>query len=124
MKKHTNKHHHLARRKMSHILDEIYTALLHYGSDVANLRILRQEEGLRLFATSNFLPEHMHHMERMAELLQPAVRSPAMVEEYWELAGEDQYTSDSELALVGQIADEASVQIEGNRVEIDLLVRF
>ena len=124
MKKHTNKHHHLARRKMSHILDEIYTALLHYGSDVANLRILREQEGLRLFATSNFVPEHRHHIERMAELLQPAVRSPAMVEEYWELAGEDQYTSDSELALVGQIADEAAVRIEGNRVEIDLFVRF
>ena len=124
MKKHTNKHHHLARRKMSHILDEIYTALLHYGSDVANLRILREQEGLRLFVTSNFLPQHREEIERMGELLQPAVRSPAMVEEYWELAGEDQYTSDGEIALVGQMADAASFQIEGNRVEIDLFVRF
>jgi len=124
MKKHVNKHHHLARRKMSHILDEIYTALLHYGSDEANLRIVKEEDGLRLFVSSDYLPEHRHHIERMGELLQPAVRSPAMVEEYWELAGEDQYTSDSELALVGQMADDASLSINGSSVEIELFVAF
>ena len=109
---------------MSHILDEIYTALLHYGSGEADMRIVREQEGMRLFVSSDFLPEHRHHIERMAELLQPAVRSPAMVEEYWELAGEDQYTSDSELALVGQMADEAKLSIDGNDVKIELFVAF
>ena len=119
-----HKHLHLARRKMGHILDEIYTALLHYGSMEVDLRIVREDEGLRLFVDSNFDQEHMHHIERMRELLQPAVRSAAMVEMYWELAGEDRYTSDSEMALVGQMADEAQLTVDGNRVRIEILVKY
>lgn len=119
-----HKHLHLARRKMGHIIDEIYTALLHYGSHEVDLNIAREDEGLSLVVDSNFEPEHLHHIERMAELLQPEVRSPAMVEMYWELAGEDRYTSDSEMSLVGQMADEATVVIEDGRVHIKLLVRY
>lgn len=124
MKKNHHKHLHLARRKMSHIIDEIYTALLHAGGDEIELKIRKEETGLRLFAQGNFLEEHRHDMERMSEILQPVIRSAAMVEEYWELAGGDQYTSDSELALVGQMADEASVEIRGNEVDIELFVSF
>ena len=119
-----HKHLHLARRKMGHIIDEIYTALLHFGSHEVDLNIVREDEGLSLVVDSNFEPEHLHHIERMAELLQPEVRSPAMVEMYWELAGEDRYTSDSEMSLVGQMADEATVVIEDGRVHIKLLVRY
>jgi len=122
MKVHKNLH--LARRKMGHIIDEIYTALLHYGSREVDLRIVREEKALRLFVDSNFDPDHLHHIERMAELLQPSVRSMAMVEMYWELAGEDQYTSDSEMSLVGQMADEASLTVNGERVHIELLVKY
>ncbi len=119
------KHHkHLARRKLGHIIDELYVALLHCGSEEVDLRILREAEGLRLFVKGDFLPEHLHHIERMGELLQPAVRSAAMVEEYWELAGEDRYSSESEMALVGQMADEAALSITGNRVEIELFVSY
>jgi len=120
----SHKHLHLARRKMGHIIDEIYTALLHYGSREVDLRIVREEKALRLFVDSNFDPDHLHHIERMAELLQPSVRSMAMVEMYWELAGEDQYTSDSEMSLVGQMADEASLTVNGERVHIELLVKY
>ena len=123
MKKH-HKHLHLARRKMGHIIDELYTSLLHYGSGDVDLHIKKEENGLRLMVKSNFSPEHTDHIERMGELLNPAVRSPAMVEEYWELAGEDQYTSDSEMALVGQMAEEAVLVIEGNQVKIELFVAF
>lgn len=124
MRKYHHKHMHLARRKMSHIVDELYTALLHYGSEDVDLHIRRTESGLKLFVQSNFAPEHIEHIHRMEELLNPAVRSPAMVEEYWELAGEDQYTSDSEMALVGQMAEEAVLVIEGNQVKIELFVAF
>lgn len=119
-----HKHLHLARRKMGHILDELYTALLHYGSEEVRMRIVREDKGLRLFVESNFNPEHLEHVERMARLLKPEVRSPAMVEMYWELAGEDQYTSESEMALVGQMADEAELKIEGERICIEILVAY
>lgn len=123
MKVHS-KHLHKARRKMGHIIDEIYTALLHYGSDEVDLNISREEKGLRLFVKSDFAPEHLHHIQRMGELLRPAVRSAAMVEMYWELAGEDRYTSDSELALVGQMADEATLHVDGQTVRINLFVAY
>lgn len=119
-----HKHLHLARRKMGHIIDEIYTALLHYGSQEVALNIMREEKGLYLLVDSNFEPEHLRHVQRMAELLQPEVRSPAMVEMYWELAGEDRYTSDSEMSLVGQMADEAAVVIDGNKVHIKIFVKY
>ena len=120
----SHKHLHLARRKMGHIIDEIYTALLHYGSREVALNIVREDKGLYLLVDSNFDPEHLNHIERMAELLQPEVRSPAMVEMYWELAGEDRYTSDSEISLVGQMADEAAVAIGGNKVHIKIFVKY
>lgn len=119
-----HKHLHLARRKMGHIIDEIYTALLHYGSEEVNLRIVREENGLRLHVDGDFNAEYREEIERMGELLQPEVRSPAMVEMYWELAGEDQYTSESEMALVGQMADEAELMIDGEKVHINLLVAY
>lgn len=119
-----HKHQHLARRKMGHIIDEIYNALLHYGSDEVRLDIVREPDGLRLRVDSNFDEEHLSQIERMGSLLQPTVRSAAMVEMYWELAGEDQYTDESEMALVGQMTDEASLQIDGDRLHIELLVKY
>jgi len=119
-----HKHLHLARRKMSHIIDEIYTALLHYGSEEVDLHIVREAKGLRLRVEGDFNEEYLGNIQRMGELLQPAVRSEAMVEMYWELAGEDQYTSESEMSLVGQMADEASLTTEGSKVRIEIFVAY
>lgn len=119
-----HKHLHLARRKMGHIIDEIYTALLHYGSGEVDLRIVREKEGLRLIVHGDFKEEYREEVERMAQLLQPEVRSPAIVEMYWELAGEDQYTSESEMALVGQMADKAELTMLDEQIIIELFVAF
>ena len=102
------KHLHMARRKMCRVIDELYTLLLRSGGEAVDLHIRREAEGLRL----------------LAEGVQPEVRNAALVEEFWELAGGDQYTSDSELALVGQMVDEASIQVGEKRVEIALYIRF
>lgn len=119
-----HKHLHLARRKMGHIIDEIYTALLHYGSEEVELRIVREENGLRLFVKGDYSSEYKEEIARMGELLQPAVRSPAMVEMYWELAGEDQYTGESKMAIVGQMADEAALVVEGRTVNIEIYIAY
>lgn len=119
-----HKHLYLARRKMSRIFDEIYTALLHCGSNEVSMRIVREESGLRLYAEADFDHQHQEDLQRMKRLLQPAVRSAAMVEEYWELAGEDQYASESELALVGQMCEEANVKIDSGRVCVELYVTY
>ena len=58
---------HLTRRKMSRIVDEIYTALLHCGSEEVDFRIVRETNGLRLFVQADFTSEHREDIERMVE---------------------------------------------------------
>ena len=115
---------HLARRRMNHILSELNHALLLAGCREIELRLIREEAGLRLRIRTEFAPENRQVMERMASLLQPAVRDPALVETYCDLAGEDQYTSDSEMALVGQMLDGAAVELDGAAVEMNLYIAF
>lgn len=115
---------HTARRKMSHVMDEISTALLLAGGTEMNWSVRREAEGFRLQVKGNFDPGHRGEMVRMAELLQPAVRNPAMVEEFWELAGGDRYTTDSELVLVGQMVDTAAVEVEQEDLSMELSIRF
>ena len=119
-----HKHIHLARRKMSRMVEEIYTALLLSGGRRVTLEILREDEGLRLRARGDFDEGRREQVGEMVRLLQPAVRNPALVEEFWELAGGDQYTSDSELALVGQMVDRASAAVGEGQVELDLFIAF
>lgn len=118
------KHIHLARRRMSHVIDELYTALFRAGGKEVDIRLLKEESGLRLFVKGDYSLEHRHDMDRMAEMLQPEVRDMGMVEAFWELAGGDQYTSDSELALVGQIIDSAKVTVTENCVDMELYLSF
>lgn len=118
------KHIHMARRRMSHVIDELYTALFRAGGREVDLRLVKEEEGLRLLVKGDFSPEHRHDMERMAEILQPEVRDMGLVEAFWELAGGDQYSSDSELALVGQIIDDAKVTVGESSVQMELYLSF
>ena len=118
------KHLHIARRKMCRVIDELYTVLLRSGGKAVDLHIRREEEGLRLLAEGDFSAEHYSDMKRLAEMLRPVRRNVALVEEFWELAGGDQYTSDSELALVGQMVDEAQVQVGDERIYIELYILF
>ncbi len=115
---------HMARRKMSHIIDELYSALFRAGAGEVELRLHKEEKGLRLHVVSDYTPEHRREVERMAEMLQPVLRNPALVEAYWELAGGEQYTSDSEMNLVGQMLDETRVDIGEQKVEMELFLSF
>lgn len=118
------KHIHMARRKMSHVIDELYTALFRAGGKEVDIRLTKEENGLRLYVKGDYSAEHRRDMERMAEMLQPEVRDLGLVEAYWELAGGDQYTSDSELALVGQIVDDAKIFVGETVVEMELYLSF
>ena len=118
------KHMHMARRKMSHVIDELYTAMFRYGAKDVDLHMKKMDDGLHLYIISDYLPEHRRDLERMAEMLHPEVRNLALVEAYWELAGGDQYTSDSEMSLVGQMLDDAKVKVGDDRVEMELFLSF
>ena len=114
----------MTRRRMNHVISELSNALLLAGGKQIDLHLLREDSGLRLRIEGDFSPEHQRGMERMVRLLQPQVRDPALVESYWELAGGDQYTSESELALVGQMVDASQVTVDAGRVRMDLFLAF
>lgn len=115
---------HMARRRMNHVVSELNHAMLLAGCRELNLRLVREEEGLRLHIRGGFAPENRAMVERMAALLQPAVRDPALVETYGELTGEDQYTEQGEIALVGQMLDESRVVVEPGRVKMELYLAY
>ena len=46
------------------------------------------------------------------------------METYGELTGEDQYTEQGEIALVGQMLDESSVVVEPGRVRMNLYLAY
>ena len=112
-----------ARRRMNRVISELSHALLMAGGQEIDLHLSREEAGLRLRLEGDFHPEHQQVMERMAKLLQPLVRDPALVETYGELTGEDQYTEQGEIALVGQMLDESSV-VEPGRVRMNLYLAY
>ena len=118
------KHMYRARRRMNHVVSELSHALLLAGGSEIDMRLIREEAGLRLTIEAAVAPEALPGIERMASLLQPAVRNPALVETYGELTGEDQYTDENELALVGQMVDESRVVVETGRVRMNLFLAF
>ena len=97
------KHMYRARRRMNHVVSELSHALLLAGGSEIDMRLIREEGGLRLYLEGNFDPEHQRGMERVARLLQPAVRDPA---------------------LVGQMVDESRVVVETGRVRMNLFLAF
>ena len=104
--------HPQARQKMSRVIDEIGAALFACGAT----------EGLRLLVQGDYLPVNRPKLERLGKLLQPEIRDPALAETFWELAGADLADDTSELALVGQILDDARVTLGDTQVEMELFV--
>ena len=70
----------------------------------------------------DYLPANRAKLERLGKLLQPEIRDPALAETFWELAGADLAHDTSELALVGQILDDARVTLGDTQVEMELFV--
>lgn len=113
-----------ARRRMNRVLSELSHALLMAGGREIDMRLTREENGFRLRLEGDFSPEHQQAMERMAKLLQPLIRDPALVETYGELTGEEQFSDEGEIALVGQMLDESTVTVDSGKVKMNLYLAF
>ena len=114
--------HPQARQKMSRVIDEIGAALFACGATEVSLRLKKEPEGLRLLVQGDYLPANRPKLERLGKLHQPEIRDPALAETFWELAGADLAHDTSELALVGQILDDARVTLGDTQVEMELFV--
>ena len=64
---------------MNLVISELNNALLMAGCREIGLRLVREEQGLRLYIQGQYAPEYQHSVERMADLLQPEFRDPALV---------------------------------------------
>lgn len=114
--------HPQARQKMSRVIDELGAVLFSCGANELSLKLKKEPEGLRLLVSSDYTPENRPRLERLQKLLQPEIRDPALAETFWELAGADLAHDTSELALVGQILDDARVDIQDACIDMDLFV--
>ena len=112
------------RRKMSRVMDELYTALFLSGAKEVQMTVNREEEGYRLRLTADYDRQYRDRLEKLCQLLQPEERNPALVETYWELTGGDPYSDESELSLVGHMLDVASVTVSEERVAMALFMRY
>ena len=117
-----NRHSQMVRQRMARVMDEVYHALFQAGASRVRMEVERLAEGYRLRAEADYDPRYRDQLERLERLLRPSERNPALVETYWELAGGDPYSGDSELALVGHMLDEASVRLGEGTVALDLLI--
>ena len=97
--------HPQARQKMSRVIDEIGAALFACGATEVSLRLKKEPEGLRLLVQGDYLPVNRAKLERLGKL-----------------AGADLADDTSELALVGQILDDARVTLGDTQVEMELFV--
>lgn len=114
--------HPQARQKMSRVIDEIGAALFACGATEVSLRLKKEPEGLRLLVQGDYLPGQPPEARAAGKALPAEIRDPALAETFWELAGADLAHDTSELALVGQILDDARVVLGEQSVEMELFV--
>ena len=118
-----SRHEETIRKKVSRVMDELHNALFQAGATRVNTVVERREDAYCLILEADYDPACRHDVERMERLLQPEERNPALVEAYWELAGGDGHSGDSELSLVGHMVDHARTAVENERVRLELEIR-
>ena len=84
--------------------------------------VQREETAYRLLLEGDYDAAFRHEVERMERLLHPEERNPALAETYWELAGGDGHSGDSELSLVGHIADQVDTVVADGRVRLEVVI--
>ena len=112
------------RKWMNHVISEVDNAIILAGGREIDLRLRKSDDGLRLYLRGDFNPDKREDMLRMAGILQPAVKDPALLATYADLTGDDQYTSDSELTLVGHMLDSAKVEVDEREVRMELYIAY
>ena len=68
-----------ARRRMNHVIRELSHALLLAGRKALDMRLPKEENGLRLPMDSALSTEHQRHMEHMATLIPTKFRYPPVL---------------------------------------------
>ncbi len=109
-------------RKMSKIVDELMIFFFNIGSKNVQMDMRALEDGCELTLTSHYQPEMQRKIESLKRFLvvENKTKDAAMEELFWELAGVNSQAPESQLPLVGQMLDRASVEVEGDTVKLVL----
>jgi len=113
---------HIKKRILKSI-EELMLFFFSVGAKDISTHFERKENGYILTVSGDYDPQKIEHLKHLEEHLN-APKDPAVLECFWELAGESDVTSDSELYLVGQMADKAVLNITPERAEVILEKTF
>ena len=103
-------------KKMTRIMDELTYFFFSVGSQGIQINLLRLENGC-----SPSERARVNDLERFLQV-EESERDQSLEEFFWQLAGSNRNGGgqDSELHLIGQMIDRASVQITDERVDLVL----
>ena len=108
-------------KKMTRIMDELTYFFFSVGSQGIQINLLRLENGCELHFSSGYSPSERARVNDLERFLQveESERDQSLEEFFWQLAGSNRNGGgqDSELHLIGQMIDRASVQITDERSE-------
>ena len=111
-------------KKMTRIMAELTYFFFSVGSQGIQINLLRLENGCELHFSSGYSPSERARVNDLERFLQveESERDQSLEEFFWQLAGSNRNGGgqDSELHLIGQLIDRASVQITDERVDLVL----
>ena len=111
-------------KKMSKIIDEMTGFFLRMGADDIQMELRKLSEGFQLKITSNYLPGQRERLEDLNRFLTVKEKDEGLEEFFWQVAGVSSFGSDSEIHLIGQMIDQAEVQIGERTVAVTLFKKF
>ncbi|MDF2676644.1 MAG: hypothetical protein K0Q97_949 [Bacillota bacterium] len=105
------------KKRIVKIVDELIIFLFSINSTNINVNILENNDEYEITGIGNYNGGHDKKIEKFVKLLN-CPKHEEMEECYWELTGESDVGS--ELALLGMMIDDASINIDDGKLEIIL----
>ena len=113
------------RKKVSRIIDEILRFQFKAGITDTHMDLRKDDEGFHILFTAH-CPDGragQHAVDTLNRFLK-VERNEAVENYFWELAGDDEGGSDSELQLIGQMLDAADAHMEDDQMVISMFKRY
>ena len=114
----------IANQKMSKIVDGLFSYFFYnIGSTDIKLELKRKDDGFELSIYSTYPPSARKEVLDLERFLNPPDRNGGIEDLYWGLVGgsfNGGSGGDSELPLIGQMIDNATVKI--NEADVNLII--
>ena len=111
------------RKKIARIMDEIILFFMIMDATDTQFELQRTDEGYKITVRSDYNPSKRDHLQNLKKFLQTE-KIEAMEECYWELAGIQDITEGSELAVLGSMIDQSDIRIHDDHVTMELFKHY